>query len=187
MNKPPFGSDNGLSPGRHQAISCINAAILSIGPLGTKFSEIWIEIYAFSFVKMHLKMPSGKWRPSCLGLNVLTLCGLNWIFSIRKMVQKLFCREQFIPLVFDPGMHQGTCVTHVLWCILGSLTCGGGKTFPALPGHAHPQFYVSGKRPITVRNQGISSNGINLIIPEYPGLSIGRLNNCTDMFNDICT
>ena len=32
-----------------------------------KFSEI----HTFSFKKMHLKLSSGKWRPSCLGLNVL--------------------------------------------------------------------------------------------------------------------
>ena len=39
-----IGSDNGLSPGRHQAIIWTNAGILSIGPLATKFSEIPIEI-----------------------------------------------------------------------------------------------------------------------------------------------
>ena len=37
-------SDNGLSPGRRQAIIWTNAGILSIGPLGTNFSEILIEI-----------------------------------------------------------------------------------------------------------------------------------------------
>ena len=66
-----IGSDNGLSPGRHQAIIWINARILLIEPLGTNFSEILIEIKTFSFKKMHLKMSSGKWQPSCLGLNVL--------------------------------------------------------------------------------------------------------------------
>ena len=65
------GSDNGLSPGRHQAIIWTNAGILLIGPLGTNFSEIFIEIYIFSFKKMHLKMSSGNCRPFCLGLNVL--------------------------------------------------------------------------------------------------------------------
>ena len=46
-----IGSDNGLSPDRRQAISLTNAGILSIGPLGTNFSEILIEIHAFSFRK----------------------------------------------------------------------------------------------------------------------------------------
>ena len=65
------GSDNGLSPGRRQAIIWTNAGILLIGPLGTNFSEILIEIQTFSFIKMRLKASSAKWRPFCLGLNVL--------------------------------------------------------------------------------------------------------------------
>ena len=57
-------------------------------------------------------------------------------------------RLQRKTLVSDPVMHHGTCVTHVPWCMSGSLTSCGGETFPAFPAHAHPQFYVSGKRPI---------------------------------------
>ena len=68
-----IGSDNGLSPGRRQAIIWTNAWILLIGPLGTIFSEISIAIEAFSFKKMHLKISSAKWRPFCLGLNVLKI------------------------------------------------------------------------------------------------------------------
>ena len=68
-----IGSDNGLSPGRCQAIIWTNAGILWIGPLGTNFNEISIDIHVFSFKKMHLKISSGKWRPFCPGLNVLTL------------------------------------------------------------------------------------------------------------------
>ena len=66
-----IGSDNGLSPGRHQAIIWINAGIMETGPVGTNFSEILIVICTFSIREMHLKMSSGKWRPFCLGLNVL--------------------------------------------------------------------------------------------------------------------
>ena len=65
-----IGSDNGTSPGRRQAIIWNNAGILLIGPLGANFSEILIEIHAFSFTKMLLKMSSGKWRPFCHGLNM---------------------------------------------------------------------------------------------------------------------
>ena len=68
-----IGPDNGLSPGGRQAIIWTNAGILSIGPLGTNFSEILAEIITFSFKKMYLKVSSVKWRPFCLGLNVLTL------------------------------------------------------------------------------------------------------------------
>ena len=65
-------SDNGLSPSRRQAIIWTNVGILLIGPLGTNFSEILIEIHTSSFKKSHLKMSSWKRRPFCLDLNVLT-------------------------------------------------------------------------------------------------------------------
>ena len=68
-----IGSDNGLSPGQRQAIIWTNAVILLIRPLGTKFSKILVEIYNFSFKKMHLKRLSAKWWPFYLDLNVLTL------------------------------------------------------------------------------------------------------------------
>ena len=55
-----IGSDNGLLPGWCQA---------------TNLSEIIIENYKFSFKRMHLKMPSGKWWSFCLVINVL-MCRL---------------------------------------------------------------------------------------------------------------
>ena len=63
---------HGLSYGRRQAIILTNAGIMLIGPLGTNFSEISIQILTFSFEKMLSKLSSAKWRPFCLGLNVLT-------------------------------------------------------------------------------------------------------------------
>ena len=69
-----IGSDNGLSHGRGQVIIWTNAGLLSIGPLGTNFSEMLIEIYKLSFEKVHLKMSSGKWQQFCLGLCVLRVC-----------------------------------------------------------------------------------------------------------------
>ena len=38
------------------------------------------------------------------------------------------------PLVCDPGMHHGTCVTPVPWCMSGSLTHNGGENVPGIPG-----------------------------------------------------
>ena len=66
-----IGSDNGLSPGRRQAIIWSNARILLIGLLVTHFSGILIEILIFSFTKMRLKVSSVKWWPFYLGLNEL--------------------------------------------------------------------------------------------------------------------
>ena len=49
-------------------------------------------------------------------------------------------RRQFQrkPLVSDPGMHHGTCVTHVPWCMSGSLTCDDGENVPGIPGACAP-------------------------------------------------
>ena len=88
-----IGSDNGLSPGRRQAIIWTNAGILLIGTLGTNFSEILIECHSFSFKKMHMKMSSGKWRPSCLGLNVLKL---HYILAVPSWGESM--GDRWIPL-----------------------------------------------------------------------------------------
>ena len=64
-------SDNGLLPGRHQAIFWTNAGILLIWPQGTNLNEMLIKIQTFQVKKMHLKMLSAKWRPFCLGLSEL--------------------------------------------------------------------------------------------------------------------
>ena len=79
-----IGSDNGLSPDQRQAIIWTNARILLIGPLGTNFSQILIEILTFSFNKMCLKL--AKWRPFCLSLNVLRLPTV--IYATRYWVTK---------------------------------------------------------------------------------------------------
>ena len=39
--------------------------LLSIGPLGTNFNEILVEIQNLSFPKLHLTTPFVKWRPFC--------------------------------------------------------------------------------------------------------------------------
>ena len=70
-----IGSDNGLSPGRGQAVIWTNAGILLIGPLGTTFSEILIEFHTFSFRKMHLNM----WWPFCPGMNVSTYWCISYV------------------------------------------------------------------------------------------------------------
>ena len=51
-------------------------------------------------------------------------------------------------LISYPGMHHGTCVTHVPWCMSEPLNRGGGENVPVIPeGMRNPQFYAS-KRPM---------------------------------------
>ena len=46
------------------------------------------------------------------------------VFSRHRLQRK--------PLVSDPGMHHGTCVTHVPWCLPGSLTRGDRENIPGI-------------------------------------------------------
>ena len=73
-------SDNGLSPGRHQAIIWTNVGILLIQILGTNFSEILSEIHIFSFKEMHLKI---------LGTNFSEILSEIHIFSFKEMHLKM--------------------------------------------------------------------------------------------------
>ena len=104
-----ISSDNGLSPEQRQAIIWTNAGILLIEPLGTNFSEIFIGIQPFSFKKMYLKMASAKWRPSCLGLNVLTHCGLMTPYGDRDLGQH-WLRQWLVA-----WWHQAISWTNVDW------------------------------------------------------------------------
>ena len=102
-----IGSDNGLSPGRCQAIIWTNAGILLIGPLGTNFSEILIKIHIFSLKKIHLKMSSAKWRLFGLGLNELkwTSFKCSWVRSRNcGCLVTWFCYQ----LIVKPGNKTAT-------------------------------------------------------------------------------
>ena len=88
-------SDNGLSPGRRQAIIWTNARILLIGPIGTHFSEIFTETQTFSLKKMRLEMSSAECCLFHLGLSVLEYtvfnCLASWFGSIIWFHAKAMC------------------------------------------------------------------------------------------------
>ena len=60
----------------------------------------------------------------------------NCVLRMRRECRERFPRHRLHrkPLVSDPGMHHDTCVTHVPWCMSGSLTRGGGGNVPGTPG-----------------------------------------------------
>ena len=60
------------------------------------------------------------------------------------------CRERYPrhwlqrkQLVSDPGMHLGTCVTHVPRCMSGSPTRVGGENVPGIPGANRNFMYLA--------------------------------------------
>ena len=72
-----IGSDNGLPPGRRQAIIWTNAGILLIGTLGINLREILIRIHTFSFKKNPFQnvvwnMSAILSRPQCVNSSCCT-------------------------------------------------------------------------------------------------------------------
>ena len=84
------------------------------------------------------------WTWASYKIREIVGCACAWnaanFFSCRWLQRKL--------LVSDPGMHHGMCVTHVPWCMSGSLTRSGGKNVPGIPGAIAPAILLSGKRPM---------------------------------------
>ena len=89
-----------------------------------------------------------KWSKGVLTM-LMTTSPWPWAsYQIRKIAGcacagnagNVFPRRRFQrkPLVSDSGMHHGTCVTHVPWCMSGSLTCGDGENVPGIPGACAP-------------------------------------------------
>ena len=112
-----IGSDNGLAPGRRQAIFWTNARIFLIRTLGTNVSEIFSEIHIFSVTKMHLKVSSAKWRLFRLGLNVLKFNHVSkW--GYRNIIQTFVVRTAFYScrwiVISCMGWH-GTSWVKVSW------------------------------------------------------------------------
>ena len=76
------------------------------------------------------------------------------------------------PQVSDPDMHHGTCVTHVPWCMPGTLTGGflwnrwRGKRSRHSRRMRNLQFYVSGKRPmmLDIRAFGVAMPKIVMVV-----------------------
>ena len=80
-------------------------------------------------------------------------------YQIRKSAGCVFVPGMpgtfsLLPQVSDPDMDHGTCITHVPWCMPGSLTSGflgsrwRGKRSQHFWHMRSLQFYVSGKRPM---------------------------------------
>ena len=83
-----IGSGNGLSPDRRQAITWSNVVILLIGPLGTNFSEMLIEIHIFfiqesPFENVVWKMAAILSRPQCVDFQCCSmLVPVKWPWAM---------------------------------------------------------------------------------------------------------
>ena len=108
-----IGQDNGLSPGRRQAIIWTNAGMLWIGPWGTNFSEILIGIHTFSSKKIHSKVSSAKCCSFRLGLNVLKTRYLSKLASLS------------VSWLRGPRWQGCYCVIFIFCCFIKSVPNNG--------------------------------------------------------------
>ena len=144
--------------GPTRVIIWTSAGILSIGPLGTNFSsEILIDIYIFSFKKMHLKISSGKWRPYLLGLNV-------FMNATRKQLQRNNTKTLYMYNAFGERLYVhrirawlhsllGTRIHHPFVTIFTPRVC---SRIPKVP-HIHTAKIVW---HIDASESTINSNGV---------------------------
>ena len=116
-----IGSDNGLSPGRCQAIIWTNAGIMFIWTLGTNFSEILSEIHRFiqenAFQNVVCQMAAILSQPQCVS------CRFKCLWQKMQWYQYiLFHLTQIEPHILSkqsPGFfyHLFSFLTHMpyLW------------------------------------------------------------------------
>ena len=120
------------------------------------------------------------WPPSTMGLLPDTQnvdCAYAGNVSPHRRLQRK-------PLVSDPGMHHGTCVTHVPWCMSGSLTRGGGENVPGIPGAWAPailrilqEAHVGGSFLATLALSALLEENITWKLISLSSLSL-ILQNC---------
>ena len=158
----------GLWPGRRQAITWTNVTCTlsdHMASLGhNELISLYISAY-FNYVcrlyKYHLWLanPYTEYIIAWLVNRISFITLSRPLISMGLLPDTL--RVVHAPGTFspppqssDPGMHHGTCVTHVPWCMPGSLTRGclwsrwWGKRSRYSRRMRNPQFYVSGKRPV---------------------------------------
>ena len=106
-----------VSPGNWSYYVIMSSGSRSWGGLENKRRRIFWDVQYISCDSM------------CL-LPDMHNCGLR----MRREWRERFPSKglQMKPLFRDPDMHQDMCVTHVPWCMSGSLSAGGGENNPGI-------------------------------------------------------
>ena len=88
-------------------------------------------------------------------LRVAHALGMPETFSPPRLQRK--------PLVHEPGLHHGTCVT---WCMSGSLTRGGGENVLGIHGVCAPRNFTNLTRGPFGRSllEGVTSQWMTILI-----------------------
>ena len=109
--------DNGLSPGRRQAIIWTSAGILLIGPLGSNFSKISIEFITFFTQENALEivvceMAAMLSRPQCVKIIFLDLFIIS-LTNFYTSVTLSTCRQNGLAMTFMFGIRVWLNMDHL--------------------------------------------------------------------------
>ena len=114
---------------------------------------------------------------------------LAWAsYQIRKIAGcacarnawNVFPRRRFQrkSLVNDPGMHHGTCVTHVPRCMSGSFTCGDGENVPGIPGACAPAILHIWQEAHYAITYDVMQRRSTVIVLSYSSIVVAYENLC---------
>ena len=125
------GSDYGLSPGRCRAIILTSAGILLIGPLGTNFREILIEILKFSFInafesivcEMAAILSRSQYVNKRCSVSIITLRRLHFkfpciTFTFTTLISVFDCFIGLAPMNPDSNIKNTRMNGNLLYSIL---------------------------------------------------------------------
>ena len=123
------------------ALKCPINNVPALVRMNLQHGVFWLTFRSWAGFSWNIwKMPNSYEMHSTWVHCSLFYCG--YVMSPSSSDPRASCRVREIagcacagkPLVSDLGMHHGTCVTHVPWCMSGSLTRGGRGNVPGTPG-----------------------------------------------------
>ena len=120
----------------------------------SKHNILSVQLFATEVDEV-LFIPQNSWYSgSWASYQIRKIVGCAWPGNAGKCFPRH--RLQRKRLISDPGVHHCTCVTHVPWCMSGSLARGGGENVPGIPGaHAtrNCTYLARGQWPANSRSQ----------------------------------
>ena len=120
-----------------------------------KMYEFWLIFHRSLFLNVRFTMFQ-HWFRQWASYQIHIIAGCACAGNAGNVSpRRRFQRKQ---LVSDPGMHHGTCVTHVPWCMSGSRTRGVGENVPGIPGacaHAILTIWQEAHGFVPIRRQAI--------------------------------
>ena len=156
---------------------------------------------AFIIIYQHLRgtiiTNASSWRTMWRLFYIASGIGINGPLTRCVKLRVVHAPETFsLPLtlketVSDPGMHHGTCVAHVPWCMSGSLIRGGGENIPGIPGTCATCNFTYLARipwynPNFARNIAFSASQECARSPSYT-VSLGLARLTSTLIEDITT